>query len=188
MDSLIAHIPNTISALRLLLAPIYLYASAIDIRLGLVIFIISALSDWLDGYIARRLDISSPLGALLDPLGDKAISWAALSVICQQYPLASIWIASALIIVRDVIITSKRIHQYKANKHSTQYAVSTLAKIKTILLFSAQIGLILNCIHENALVYITGSMLLYASSLLTLLSFGHYLKRPEVAERKITRE
>ena len=188
MGTLITHLPNTISALRMVLAPIFLYATALDIQLGVMIFIISALSDWLDGYIAKSLDLSSPLGALLDPLGDKAISWAALCVICQQYPLASIWIASTLIIIRDVIITTKRIRQYKANKFDTQFAVSALAKIKTVLLFSAQITLMLNIVNENVLVYITGSMLLYASSLLTLISFGHYLKRPEVAERKITRE
>ena len=172
----------------MVLAPIFLYAAALDIRLALMIFIISALSDWLDGFIAKRLDLSSPLGALLDPLGDKAISWAALCVICQRYPFASMWIASVLIIVRDAIITTKRIHQYKTNKFDTQYAVSALAKIKTVVLFSAQITLMLNSVSENALVYTTGSMLLYASSLLTLISFGHYLKRPEVAERKITRE
>ena len=63
MGPLITHLPNTISALRMVLAPIFLYATALDIRLGLMIFIISALSDWLDGYIAKSLVESKGLNA-----------------------------------------------------------------------------------------------------------------------------
>ena len=188
MNAYISQLPNTISIFRLILAPCYLYACIYDIRLGIGIFIICAISDWLDGFVARRLELSTPLGALLDPLGDKAISWAALIVICQRIPIASIWLASTIIIIRDAFISTKRIREYNTRNSVGELAVSDLAKIKTCVLFVAQISLMLHLHHHNTLVYHAGSMLLYASSLLTLVSFGHYLKRSRVAERKITRE
>ena len=139
-------------------------------------------TDWVDGYLARRYDQCSALGALLDPLGDKAMSWSALVVICYHIHEPTLWFASLTIILRDLIITTKRVRAYQ-HQCSDQYPVSQMAKIKTATLFMAEILLIGALLEQNMLVQQLGLVLLYGSSLLTLISLGSYVKQPRDAER-----
>ena len=180
---------NTITIGRIMLAPAFMYAYRIDIRIAIAIFLIATLSDWLDGFLARLLNAQSQIGALLDPIADKIMSWAALIVINQAIHNNILAAASACIILRDVTISVQRIHLYH-NKQAIQrrLAVSKIAKIKTGLLFLSQLTLTIHLYCKNTLVYELGSMLLYAASLLTLISFAGYHKQAKGAERKIVRE
>ena len=187
MNHLSLNPANMISLSRLILAPAYLYACTIDHRIGVAILALAACTDWLDGFIARRMQCASALGALLDPIGDKAISWSALLVICLHSMSPSIIAASLAIFMRDCMITYQRIIQYQNNHKNDQLAVSQLAKLKTTMLFAAQCLLTIYLYSKNSLVYSAGSMLLYGSSLLTILSFVHYHSRSN-GKREITRE
>ena len=73
-----------ITSARLFLVPLFIHMSSIDLRIAIGIFLLASLTDWLDGYVARRYQCQSELGALLDPLADKAMSWSALFVINQS--------------------------------------------------------------------------------------------------------
>lgn len=73
---------------------------------GLVLFIIAAVSDWLDGYLARRMGLVTPLGKLMDPLADKILVSAAFVFFTEQ-KLCPVWV-TALIIGREFLVTGLR--------------------------------------------------------------------------------
>ncbi len=72
------------------------------------IFIAAAITDWLDGWIARRYNMSSAFGAFLDPVADKLMVAVALFLIVQQNPTALMAVASAIIVGREISISALR--------------------------------------------------------------------------------
>jgi CDP-diacylglycerol--glycerol-3-phosphate 3-phosphatidyltransferase len=141
-ESSMRHLPNIISIARALAGPLGAYlllmsASAgqesAAIAYGLAsaaIFVIAALSDWLDGWLARRLGVESPLGALLDPIADKLLVGPYLIA----YVMVSgfdVWLATpvALVVVRDMVVTGLRLR----SSAPETLAVSYDAKVKTAI-------------------------------------------------------
>lgn len=96
-------IPNAISLLRLLLVPVFAWLYLADRPFAaLVVFAGAAVSDGIDGFLARILDQCSPLGAFLDPLADKALALTALILLVVSGDLP-VWFL-ALALVRDVVV------------------------------------------------------------------------------------
>jgi len=135
-------LPNIISIARALAGPLGAFlllmsaSAAVEsaaITYGLAsaaIFVIAAISDWLDGWLARRLGVESPLGALLDPIADKLLVGPyliAYVVIAGFDP----WLASpvAIVVLRDLVVTGLRL---RAGAPET-LAVSYDAKVKTAI-------------------------------------------------------
>ncbi|MCW8839927.1 MAG: CDP-alcohol phosphatidyltransferase family protein, partial [Gammaproteobacteria bacterium] len=99
------HIPNLISVLRIMLVvPIMVLLARGEYLLVLMLFVVAGLSDSLDGYLARRFDWRSQLGALLDPLGDKFLLVGVYLVLGWNGLLPG-WLVG-LVILRDVVIVS----------------------------------------------------------------------------------
>lgn len=98
-------IPNALSALRLLGVPVFfwLIVGPESDGLALAILIVSSFTDWLDGYLARRLNQFSRLGELLDPLADRLYVVAALAALYIR-DLIPIWVV-AILIFRDVLMS-----------------------------------------------------------------------------------
>jgi cardiolipin synthase len=98
-------IPNALSALRLLGVPVFfwLIIGPKNDGLALAILIVSSFTDWLDGYLARRLNQFSRLGELLDPLADRLYVVAALAALYIR-DLLPIWVV-VLLILRDVLMS-----------------------------------------------------------------------------------
>jgi cardiolipin synthase len=98
-------IPNALSALRLLGVPVFfwLIVGPENDGLALVVLIVSSFTDWLDGFLARRLNQFSRLGELLDPLADRLYVVAALVALYMR-DLLPIWVV-ALLILRDVLMS-----------------------------------------------------------------------------------
>ncbi len=98
-------IPNALSGLRLLGVPVFfwLIVGPENDGLALAILIVSSFTDWLDGYLARRLNQFSRLGELLDPLADRLYVVAALAALYIR-DLLPIWVV-ALLILRDVLMS-----------------------------------------------------------------------------------
>ncbi|HRE15735.1 MAG TPA: CDP-diacylglycerol--glycerol-3-phosphate 3-phosphatidyltransferase [Rhodocyclaceae bacterium] len=149
------------------------------------VFIAAALTDWADGYLARKLNQTSAFGAFLDPVADKLMVAAALIVLVQLD--RSDAIVATIIIGREITISALREWMAKIGA-SRSVAVSMLGKIKTtaqmvaipMLLFHAPLfGLDMQRI---------GSWLLWAAAALTLWSMGYYLRMawPEIAKRSGT--
>jgi CDP-diacylglycerol--glycerol-3-phosphate 3-phosphatidyltransferase len=104
------NLPNTITVCRLVLTAIFVGGTALESTLGhwiaLVAFVIAAISDWFDGYFARKYGLVTPLGKLLDPLADKVLVCSAFVYLsaCGQCP---VWI-TVLILAREFLITGLR--------------------------------------------------------------------------------
>lgn len=126
--------PNQLTFLRILLTPVFLWfllSSDTTLRqVSLLVFLIALLTDWYDGWVARRWGYVTPWGTFLDPLADKIITSAAL-VAFIALNLAPWW-AVLIIVVRDIAITFLRSYaEYRGKPIDTK----KLAKTKTFLQF-----------------------------------------------------
>jgi len=122
--------PNQLTFLRILLTPVFLVfllsSNSILRQWSLVIFILAAITDWYDGWLARRWGYVTRWGAFLDPLADKVLTSAAL-IAYSYLGLISSWMVW-IIVIRDAIITILRSYaEYKGKPVDT----SKLAKTKT---------------------------------------------------------
>jgi len=96
-----------------------------------VLFILAAITDGLDGYLARRLDLQSDFGAFLDPVADKLMVVTVLVVIVQANPQIYLAVIAAIIIGREVMVSALREWMAEIGRRQ-QMAVTGVAKFKTI--------------------------------------------------------
>ena len=170
-------IPNIITSLRIILIPVivivfYLPVSWSNVAAA-VIFIIAALSDWLDGYLARKWDQHTAFGAFFDPVADKLIVSIALVMLVDEY--ASIWLTlpAMVIIGREVVISALREWMAELGKR-TSVAVSYVGKLKTTLQMVAIIILLFG-VPGTATAKL-GLICMLIAAVLTLWSMLIYLK------------
>ncbi|HOV16122.1 MAG TPA: CDP-diacylglycerol--glycerol-3-phosphate 3-phosphatidyltransferase [Candidatus Cloacimonadota bacterium] len=135
---MIRFLPNALTVLRIVLAPVFLYlAGFVQTPKALIwswiIFIVAALTDWLDGYLARKLNLISDFGKIWDPLADKFIVLAALGVFTWASPFHLPWIIFAVIALREVLVTVMR-EVYARRK--IFIAADLWGKLKTVLQMS----------------------------------------------------
>ena len=137
------------------------------------LFIAAAITDWLDGYLARRLNQTSAFGAFLDPVADKLMIAAALIVLVWLQRVDAI--IAVVIIGREIAVSAMREWMAKIGQ-SKSVAVNFLGKIKTI---SQMIAVPLLLYHERIGVLSpqrVGTWLIYVAAILTLVSMFYYLK------------
>ena len=177
-------LPNMLTVLRLFLAPflgfvLVIYPNASGAKIALLIFVISAITDFLDGYLARYLNKISNLGKLLDPVADKAlIIITLLSIIILKKDdqlLVFFTFASILIIFREIFIMALR--EFIAEKKNT-LNVSKFAKIKT---FFQMFSIIVILFSETNFLYIHSinyfsCFFLWIACFLTLYTGFNYFK------------
>lgn len=128
------NIPNMITLVRLGLVPVmgyYLAAEAYEIAMP--IFLVAALSDFADGYIARRFKLVSTLGAALDPVADK-LNMLVATVLLALQTLVPIWLAAA-IVARDIVIVLGALVYRLALGH-VKIAPTWLSKVNTFIEFA----------------------------------------------------
>lgn len=171
-------LPNIITIVRIFFIPVFVltYLSQWEYRYiaTSVFFGLAAFTDWLDGYLARRLDQTTPFGAFLDPVADKLIVVTALILLVAHH--ANIWLTMpALIIVgREIVISALREWMAEMN-HSVAVAVSMLGKIKTTLQMIAIAVLLANPPDLTSHWILIGYVLVYVASFMTLWSMSVYL-------------
>jgi cardiolipin synthase len=125
------NIPNIITLVRLGLIPVTAYYLAVEAySIALPIFLIAALSDFVDGYIARRFKLTSSLGAALDPVADKLLMLVT-TVLLAWHELVPIWLAVA-IVARDIIIVVGAL-AYRLLIGRLQIAPTRLSKVNTFI-------------------------------------------------------
>ncbi len=169
------HIPNILTLSRILIVPIWLLGFYYNwYYFCIFIIIYSAYTDFLDGWLARKLNLTSIFGEAIDPIADKIF----LSVVLISYVSdARInFIFASIIIVREIIVSGLREILAKYNK-STVLKVSTLAKYKTAFQFLTI--LVIGCIPLNASLakefYFYGSILLYLTTIITIFTGYKYV-------------
>jgi cardiolipin synthase (CMP-forming) len=145
-----------------------------------VLFVVVALTDWADGYLARRLNMTSSFGAFLDPVADKFLVCAALLVLVHLNRLHAL--VALVIIGREIAISALR--EWMAHiGASRSVAVSMLGKIKTVvqmvaipfLLYHGQLFGVIDT-------HVWGTVLIIISAVLTIWSMVYYLRKalPEI--------
>ncbi|UCC55105.1 MAG: CDP-diacylglycerol--glycerol-3-phosphate 3-phosphatidyltransferase [Gammaproteobacteria bacterium] len=173
------NVPNTLTLIRIILIPVFVivfYAPyGWSNLMSTAIFGLAALTDWLDGYLARLLKQSSVFGAFLDPVADKLMIAVALVVLVQDNPTILFTIPAAIIIGREIVISALREWMSEIGER-TRVAVSIIGKIKTI----AQMVAILLLLYKHPMgafpTHQVGLFLLYVAAILTLWSMVVYLR------------
>lgn len=139
------------------------------------IFIAAAITDWLDGWIARRYNMSSAFGAFLDPVADKLMVAVALFLIVQQNPTPAMAVASAIIVGREISISALREWMAELGQRA-KVGVAWIGKFKTAM----QIIAIVVCLHQRDLpelrLYRIGEGLLIVAAVLTIWSGFLYVR------------
>ena len=134
------HIPNFVTGLRILLTPLIAFViwqpqSAVLAALGLMLFVIASASDWLDGYLARQMDIVSPVGRMLDPIADKLLVAACLLALSAGRVADAVFLVPALVILmREFLVSGLREH---LAGEDVVVPVSLMAKWKTAVQMTA---------------------------------------------------
>lgn len=128
------NLPTYLTLLRIVLIPVLVvlfYLPWPDAHAACaVVFMLAGLTDWLDGYLARRLNLTTRFGAFLDPVADKLMVAVTLVLIVQADPSPSVAIAAAIIIGREITIASLREWMAEIGQRH-KVAVSELGKWKT---------------------------------------------------------
>ncbi len=177
------NLPNALTWLRIIMIPlivgVYYLPDTWLTPFGknvasTVLFIGAALTDWADGYLARKLNQTSAFGAFLDPVADKLMVAAAL-IVLVQLSRAEGWVAM-IIIGREIAISALREWMAKLGR-SRNVAVNMLGKLKTV----AQMVAIPMLLYHAPIVpglstQVAGQWLLYLAAVLTLASMFYYLK------------
>lgn len=172
-------IPNILTYLRIILIPVFAIVFFLPfdwVNIAVTaIFGLAAITDWLDGYLARKWEQTSRFGAFLDPVADKLIVGVALVLLVQANPNFWMAIAAAVIIGREITISALREWMAEIGERA-HVAVSSLGKWKT----TAQMtSLFMLLYHEPLLgipMYSLGMIFLYIAVVLTLWSMFSYLK------------
>ena len=184
--------PNILTLLRIVLIPLFVIAYYLPYHdahvIATTLFIIAAVTDWLDGYLARRLQQHSPFGAFLDPVADKLMVAAALVMLVADPRIYDpsnpaiavlddrLFTVMVLVILgREITVSALREWMAELGNRS-RVAVSFIGKFKT----TAQMFAIPFLIWREPLwglpVFRTGEILLYAAAALTLWSMLVYLR------------
>ena len=173
------NVPNSLTLLRIGLIPCFVglvWAPAAWTNLAAAaVFGLAAITDWLDGYLARRLNQTSPLGAFLDPVADKLIVAVALILLLQRDPTIGIALPVAVIIGREITVSALREWMAEIGARKA-VAVSGLGKIKTTAQMIALLLMIAREPWYGLPVYTVGVVALYVAAVLTLWSMVLYLR------------
>ncbi len=176
------NLPILLTWLRILLIPLFVgifyfkvsWVSAPSQNLvATIIFTVAAITDWLDGWLARKLNQTSAFGAFLDPVADKLMVAAALITLVQLGRVDAI--IALIIIGREITISALREWMARIGAGKS-VAVSFLGKIKTV---SQMVAIPLLLYHDRIGVFdpqTWGTWLIYVAALLTLISMAYYLK------------
>ncbi|MGK0499413.1 MAG: CDP-diacylglycerol--glycerol-3-phosphate 3-phosphatidyltransferase [Oceanicoccus sp.] len=173
------NIPNSITLFRILLIPVFVLVFYLPYQwsywASAAIFSLAGITDWLDGYLARKLDQSTPFGAFLDPVADKLMVVIALVLLVERFDGWWFTIPAMVIIGREIVISALREWMAELG-NSTSVAVSYVGKIKTTFQIIAIIVLLAAAPERSGLLLDTGIVVLYISALLTLWSMFIYIR------------
>lgn len=181
------NLPNKITLFRVLMIPVVMIIGELYflqqkfifgtdfLTVGnlvlLILFIVCAFSDFLDGYIARKNNIVTNFGKFADPLADKILVLALFVILLEQNNALKGWMVT-LIFAREFIVTGFRVIAASKN---INIAAGWLGKIKTNLQFLSVILLLLFGIINNDIIQIIIQVILYATILMTIISGTEYI-------------
>ena len=173
------NIPTLFTFFRIFLIPVFVvvfYIPENGHTIACGIFIIAAITDWLDGYLARKLLQTSQLGEFLDPVADKLLVVVALVMVVSEYHSILIALPASIIIGREIAVSALREWMSTIGKR-TKVAVQYLAKVKTCIQLYALTLLIYYSPGSSYYVFVSAVILLYIAAALTIWSMSIYIKK-----------
>jgi CDP-diacylglycerol--glycerol-3-phosphate 3-phosphatidyltransferase len=172
-------IPTLLTIFRILMIPVmvlcFYWKHPWSNIFTTAVFVMGALTDWLDGWVARRFDMYSAFGAFLDPVADKLAVTIALFLVVQAHPTAWMALLSAVIVGREITISALREWMAQMGAHGL-VKVAGLGKLKTIVQMVA-----ISCVlfREDLLglpIFHIGEWMLAGAAGLTLWSGWDYMR------------
>jgi len=169
------NLANIITIIRIILAPIFVVILLTKMEnkeiIALIVFVIAAISDTIDGYIARKYNQITDLGKFLDPFADKLIVTSALLALVHLQ-IVETWVAT-VIILREILITGFRFY-FLVN--DAVFSASWLAKKKTLFqIVSLGILIVYERLPYPDIMFTAGTILLYFATFLTVYSGVEYI-------------
>ncbi|MDT9587706.1 MAG: CDP-diacylglycerol--glycerol-3-phosphate 3-phosphatidyltransferase [Candidatus Arsenophonus melophagi] len=179
------NIPTWLTLFRIILIPFFVLFFYLPFHWAPLfcafLFIIAALTDWLDGFLARLLRQTTKFGAFLDPVADKIMVVTALILVTEYYHTLWITLPTVTMIAREIMISSLREWMAEVGKRSC-ITVSWIGKFKTAAQMISLVGLMW---HPNIPIKVIAIILLYIASTLTFLSMFKYLSAAWKASIKL---
>jgi CDP-diacylglycerol--glycerol-3-phosphate 3-phosphatidyltransferase len=173
-------LPNLVTSLRILLIPVLVavfYLAPYEWRYlaSAFVFSLASVTDWLDGYLARKMNAMTPFGAFLDPVADKLAVATALILFVEVHARAILAVPALVIVGREIVVSALR--EWMAHYSDRRsVAVSFVGKVKTVFQMVAIIVLLASGPNLESYFVMGGYVLLYLAAALTLWSMYLYLK------------
>ena len=173
------NLPNQLTAARLVLSIVLFALIALELWLGcMVVFALAALTDYLDGYFARKLGLSNALGRNLDPLVDKVLICGAYIFLLPVVGAGlTAWMVT-LVVARELIITSLRSFM---EQRGANFGADWLGKVKMVLQCAALLAIFLFLMTRTAGFEVIREVFVYSMLAATALSGLQYLWRAAAA-------
>lgn len=170
-------VPNILTLFRIALIPLFVLAFYMPWKwhylLSAAIFALASATDWLDGYMARRLGQTSALGSFLDPVADKLMVAVALVLLVEVYNSPWLAVAASVIVAREITVSALREWMAELGKRGI-VQVSYIGKIKTACQMLAIVVLLATPVGHKW--DILGFVLMYIAVFFTLWSMFIYLR------------
>jgi CDP-diacylglycerol--glycerol-3-phosphate 3-phosphatidyltransferase len=170
---------NQLTSLRIILIPmlVIVFYLPYDWRFvaSSAIFSLAAITDWLDGWVARKYNQSTAFGAFLDPVADKLMVSVALVLLVEVHDTPLFAVPAVIIICREIVISALREWMAEVGKRAS-VAVSMIGKVKTTLQMTSIIVLLSDNPNDPSILQTIGYISLYAAAILTIWSMIIYLK------------
>ncbi|WP_426285091.1 CDP-diacylglycerol--glycerol-3-phosphate 3-phosphatidyltransferase [Luteibacter sp. E-22] len=177
------NLPTWLTLFRVLLLPVMVIVYYLPFRganlTAALVFVLAAFTDWLDGYLARRLNLTSAFGAFLDPVADKLMVAVTLFLLVQSHPGG--WqgilmaVTASVIVGREISVSALREWMAQIGARS-KVKVAFLGKLKTATQMVALVVLLLQHDAETLRLYHIGEALLVIAGVLTIWSGLDYLR------------
>jgi len=169
------NIPTCLTLFRVAMIPFFVLAFYLPYEWApmacALIFVFAAITDWFDGYLARRLKQTTRFGAFLDPVADKVLVAIALVLVAEHFHAWWITLPAATMIAREIIISALREWMAEIGKRSS-VAVSWIGKVKTTAQMLSLFALLW---RPNDIAVVIGVIALYVAAVLTFWSMFQYL-------------
>ena len=170
------NLPNALTLARIVLIPVFIAIYYLPWSwahgTAAIIFAVASFTDWLDGYLARKLQQTSPFGAFLDPVADKLLVACSLLILVGAKDIDYITLPAIVIVGREIVISALREWMAELGRRAS-VTVSYVGKVKTALQMLALILLLAFQPGMTAL-GVSGVILLYLAAILTIWSMVIY--------------
>lgn len=164
------NLPTTLTIIRILIIPIFIIETPTNPQFGAFLFFVASLTDFLDGYLARKFGQITKLGIILDPIADKLLVISAL-IILVDIARVPAWIAT-VIVLREFIITTMRFY---ALSRGVVIPAEKAGKLKTVLQMVSILMLLIAEEIYGVDLYDVGLVLIYIATVVAVFSAVQYI-------------